>query len=402
MRPLHPQPREQDLIDRPDGRRRAQEFPGALRGPAREARLLVGLVLPEHLELLDTSPFGSSSDEIARDGKNGLDMRRWRQQSVQRVPYSAVQLLRRGTRRHREVQAIHEAGTPQRSETQDSRLGLSGSCFALQNQERPVERSRRHGALRRARLLVVEQHSHVRHGSVRRPIEPPKPLAPDCIGRDATGTLDIVRIRIRLVFERVLIRPELVGESYDPGEQMRQRRRVGHGRPVSERIREPGAATLSQQLRGRAGVVARERLPQLGRSSSRLRWSACRAAMMGEHRVQQADDAGPPFIDDVMQTEKLADVRLIEAEQRFCDVSGRSWRCTRRLVRTRYLELEAGVQLAKIMQEREERQPGGGRFGETVRTGRPDEPRPQHGIAEQRFKARRNVGAMMFETVDAA
>ena len=44
--------------------------------------------------------------------------------------------------------------------------------------------------------------------------------------------------------------------------------------------------------------------------------------MMGEHRVQQADDAVTPLIDDVMQTEKLADVRLIEAEQRF-------WRCVR-------------------------------------------------------------------------
>ena len=54
------------------------------------------------------------------------------------------------------------------------------------------------------------------------------------------------------------------------------------------------------------------------------------------------------------------------------------------------------------MQEREQRQPGGDRVADAVRTGRPDEPRPQHGIAEQRFKTRCNVGAMMFETVDAA
>ena len=211
-----------------------------------------------------------------------------------------------------------------------------------------------------------------------------------------------MRIRIRLVFERVLIRPELIGEGYDAGEEMRQRRRVWHGRPVPERIREPGAAPLSEQLRCRARVVARERLPQLGRSASRLRRSACRSAMMGEHRVQQADDAVTPLIDDVMETEKLADVRLIEAEQRFCDVSGRPGRGTGRRVRTRHLELEAGVQLAKIMQERKERQPGGGRLTEAVRTCRLDEPRPQYRLAEQCFKARCNVGAMMFETVDAA
>ena len=173
-----------------------------------------------------------------------------------------------------------------------------------------------------------------------------------------------MRIRIRLVFERVLIRPELIGEGYDAGEEMRQGRRGGHGRPVRERIREPGAAPLSQQLRGRAGVVARERLPQLGRSASRLRWSACRAAMMGEHRVQQADDAVTPLIDDVMQTEKLADVRLIEAEQRFCDVSGPAGaRHGKTGSGRRTLNSEPGVQLAKIMQEREERQPGGGRLG---------------------------------------
>ena len=118
MRPLDPQPGEQDLIDRPDGRRRAQELSGALRGPAREARLFVGLVLPEDFELLDTSPCGSSSDEIARDCKNGLDVCRRRKKPVQRPAYSIVQLLRRGTRRQREVQTIHEAVTPQRSETQ--------------------------------------------------------------------------------------------------------------------------------------------------------------------------------------------------------------------------------------------------------------------------------------------
>ena len=123
---------------------------------------------------------------------------------------------------------------------------------------------------------------------------------------------------------------------------------------------------------------------------------------MGEHRVQQADDAVTPLIDDVMETEKLADVRLIEAEQRFCDVSGRPGRGTGRRVRTRHLELEAGVQLAKIMQEREERQPGGGRLAEAVRTCRLNEPRPQHRIVEQCFKARCDIAAMMFETVNAA
>ena len=51
-------------------------------------------------------------------------MRRLRKEPVQRPAYSTVQLLRRSPRRHREVQTVHEAGTRQPSETQDSRLRL--------------------------------------------------------------------------------------------------------------------------------------------------------------------------------------------------------------------------------------------------------------------------------------
>ena len=124
--------------------------------------------------------------------------------------------------------------------------------------------------------------------------------------------------------------------------------------------------------------------------------------MMGEHRVQQGDDTVTPLVHDVIETQKRADVRLIEAEQRFCDVSGPLRTATGQLVLAPHLELEAGVQLAEVMEIREERQPGGRRVGEAVRSCRPDEPRPQHGIAEQCLEARSNVGAMMFETVDAA
>ena len=124
--------------------------------------------------------------------------------------------------------------------------------------------------------------------------------------------------------------------------------------------------------------------------------------MMGEHRVQQGDHTVTPLVHDVMETQKRTDVRLIEAEQRFCDVSGPLRTATGQLVLAPHLELEAGVQLAEVMEIREERQPGGRRVGEAVRSCRLDEPRPQHGIAEQCLEARCNVGAMMFETVDAA
>ena len=100
-----------------------------------------------------------------------------------------------------------------------------------------------------------------------------------------------------------------------------------------------------------------------------------------------------------MEPQALADVRLTKAQQRFCNVSGGSWTATGQLVLPPYLELEADVELAEIMQKGEECQAGRGRVGEVVRTCRPDEPRPQHGIAKQRFEARCDVGAMMLEAM---
>ena len=123
---------------------------------------------------------------------------------------------------------------------------------------------------------------------------------------------------------------------------------------------------------------------------------------MGEHRVQQGDDAITPLSDNVMETENFADLRLPEAEQGFCDVPGRPRTGAGQLVLTPDLELEAGVQLAEIMQKREERQPGHGRVGKVVHTCRANEARPQDRIAEQCFEARRNVRAMMLETMKAA
>ena len=40
--------------------------------------------------------------------------------------------------------------------------------------------------------------------------------------------------------------------------------------------------------------------------------------------------------------------------------------------------------------------------GESARACRPDEPLPQHGVPEQRFEAGGDIGAVMFETMDAA
>ena len=74
----------------------------------------------------------------------------------------------------------------------------------------------------------------------------------------------------------------------------------------------------------------------------------------------------------------------------------------RQLVARPDLELKAGVQLAEVVQVCEKRQAGCGRVGESVGAGCSDEPLAQHRIPKQGLEAGRDVGAVMFEAVDAA
>ena len=88
------------------------------------ARFLVGLVLPEHFESVYAAPFGISGDEVAGHGKHGLNVGRRRKKPVQPLADPIVQVASRSTSGHREVQPVDEAGTPQRCETQESRLSF--------------------------------------------------------------------------------------------------------------------------------------------------------------------------------------------------------------------------------------------------------------------------------------
>ena len=287
-----------------------------------------------------------------------------------------MQLPGRCARGNREVQAIDEPGTPQRRESQDGRLRLPRSSFALQNQQRTIERSRRHGALRRSRLAVVEQRSDIRRGGVLAPAEPAEALPPDHLGRDATGSLDVVRDGIGLVLEGGFIRSELVGESHGPGEQMRQRGRIRQRRSGLERGGEPRTAPLVQQSGDRPRVVAGERLPQLWGAAPGAGGSPRRATMMREHRVDQGNEAVAPFIHHAVEPQELAHVRLIATEQRLGKVPRAPGTTTGRPVRPPHLELEARVELAEVVQKGEEGQAGGRRVAEVSLARRAGEPRP--------------------------
>ena len=248
---------------------------------------------------------------------------------------------------------------------------------------------------------MVEQGFEIRRGRVRGPAEPPKALVRDRLDRDAAGALDVVGIRLRLVQEDIFIRPELVGEGDDTSEEMRQRRCVGQRRAVRERVREPRAPPLAQQLGRRPRVVGVERLPYFRRSAARASRPARRPAMMSEHRVEQRTDARAPLLHDVVEAQKCADFGPIEAQQRLGEVSRRPQTAPGQIVPP-HLELEAGVQLAEVVQEREVCEASRGRVGESRRPCRPDEPRPQHRFPEQRFEAGGDIGAMVFKAMDAA
>ena len=110
-------------------------------------------------------------------------------------------------------------------------------------------------------------------------------------------------------------------------------------------------------------------------------------------------DASSPVIENGRKAESIADFQLFETEQRSGDMT-RPERRSRELVPVAYLELEAGVQLAEIVQKRQNSQSGCGRNREAVSTGRLLESRPQYRIEKQYLKARRNISAMMFETME--
>ena len=86
--------------------------------------------------------------------------------------------------------------------------------------------------------------------------------------------------------------------------------------------------------------------------------------MMSECCVQQRDDAVAPLIHDLMQSQELAEFRLLEAKKRFRDMSGGTRGPTNRAARPPHFELEANVELAEVMEERQNRQSGSSGLGE--------------------------------------
>lgn len=122
---------------------------------------------------------------------------------------------------------------------------------------------------------------------------------------------------------------------------------------------------------------------------------------MGKHRVGERDDTITPLVHDVMQPQQCTDVRLVKAEQRFGDMAGPPRRARRQCVTRSDLELKAGVQFAKVMEVREKRQPGRSCVGEFVGIRCSRKPRAQHRGTEQGLEARRDIGAVMFETMRA-
>lgn len=144
-----------------------------------------------------------------------------------------------------------------------------------------------------------------------------------------------------------------------------------------------------------------ERLPQFRRSAPAACRSPCWPAVVCQHRVEERYRASAPVGHDFMQPKEPADVRLVEGEQRLCDMSGRSGRARPRCVRPE-LELEPTIQLAEIMQEGQERQARGRAGFEPSRAGSSAEPCCQYRIPKQGFEASCYIGAVMFETVDAS
>ena len=150
-------------------------------------------------------------------------------------------------------------------------------------------------------------------------------------------------------------------------------------------------------------VVARERPPKLGRAASRPGRPGRRPAVMRERGEEQGHETFlSPVPAHVEKPERLADVVLVEAKERLTDMARLSrWCSGRQCVPISNLELEARVQLSEIVQKGDDREP---RFGDGAEIGiarGPLEPAAEDRIAKQRLEARRDVGAVVFETMEA-
>ena len=111
---------------------------------------------------------------------------------------------------------------------------------------------------------------------------------------------------------------------------------------------------------------------------------------------------GNPIPAHVEEPERLADVGPLAAKERFTDMARLSrWCPGRQCVPISNLELEARVQLSEIVRKGDDREP---RFGDGAEIGisrSPLEPVAEDRIAKQRLEARRDVGAVVFETMEA-
>ena len=112
-----------------------------------------------------------------------------------------MQLLGGGSCRHREVQAVHERGAPERREAKNRRFRFAGAGFTFKNQKRTFEWGRGHDALQRSGLVVIEQRLEVVCGGRCRPVASPKALALDGIVCDTARPVDISHIIVRFEFE---------------------------------------------------------------------------------------------------------------------------------------------------------------------------------------------------------
>ena len=315
-----------------------------------------------------------------------------------------MDLLRGGPRRQREVEPVHEPGTPQHREAENRGLCLAGPGLALQDEERGIERRLLHRPLERPGMLVAEQASEVRGSRAGRTVLAAEALLPDRLFRLLARSVDVVRNGSGLELEEFPVGADLIGKGHHSREKVCQGGGIGQGRAGGrERRWEPGAAALAEKPRRRERVVSRKRLPELRRAGPGQGRPLRRSAVVRERGEEQGHESVSPRPIHVEESERRADRLLFAAPQCFADVSCGSWSLAgERCFAASHLELKARVQLPEIVQEGDDGEAG---FDDGAKAGvsrRLLEAMAEDGIAEERLEARRHFGRVVLEAMEAA
>ncbi len=118
---------------------------------------------------------------------------------------------------------------------------------------------------------------------------------------------------------------------------------------------------------------------------------------MAQRGVQQRVYGVAPSTVDFEKTERFT--YLVRCTQRHADMTG-FLRRAGELVPVSYLELEPRIQLAEIVQKRQNSQASRCRGRETVSARRLRESSPQYRIQKQRLETSRDVRTVVFETME--